>query len=166
MRLAGNDRGLIILFAALAVSSVALKGAIGAPRYTADESRSRLVQQRVVSILVAQGFRVSVRPSKTQFQIIHAVRGTCVLSIRDARRGAAMVSIFADEARAIGPVHYLYRRATYDSPPGFQIRLASFEANLLSRAGQAQLVRVPLAVAESQSCGRGSFDLDDVRVAN
>jgi hypothetical protein len=164
MRFAGSDRGVIILFAALAVSSIALKGAIGAPRYAPDETKARLVQQRVVSILTAQGFRISVQPSKVQIPIIRAVRGSCLLIVRDGRKGAATASVFADDARAIGPVRYLYRGATYDSPPGLRIRLAYLEANLLDRVGQAPSMHAPVGVAESQSCGRHNFGLDDVQI--
>ena len=166
MRLGVSDRALIGIFMALAAGSVGLKAAFGAPHYMSFNRGFPQVQAHVVAILSAQGFVTSVQPLKIQTPIIHATRGDCRLIVRDARSGAATASVFASDARAIGPVRYLYDGASYNSPPNVRIHLDFFTANLLDRTGKTPPVHIPIAVARSQACPPGNFGLEDILITS
>jgi hypothetical protein len=160
-----SNKAVVVALIALAASTIALKGAIGAPRYAVRTDPAGQVQQQVVNRLRAQGFATRVQQLRIQTPIIYATRGNCRLSVRDARTGAATASIFASDARQIGQIRYLYNGGAYAAPPNLQIQIGFFETALLNRAGMAPPLHVPLAVAKSPSCGASEFGLEDMLVA-
>lgn len=163
MRSRASDRTLVVVFLALAGISLAIKAGAGAPVYVSRERRTE-IEQRLVSSLSAQGFATSVRHLKIQSPIIYAKRGDCILSVRDAAAGADIVAAFADDARAIGPVRYLYKGGVSSSPPSLRIRLGNFESSLLHAAGFRARLHVPIALATSDQCRSSNFNMQDMRI--
>jgi hypothetical protein len=161
-----SAKTIAALFIALAMSSLALKAAAGTPRYTMYDGTSDLVDRQIVQLLDAQGFRTSIRPRELQSSIIDAARGNCRLIVRDGRAAADSAAVFSRDARGVGPVRYLYKNASYDSPPTILVRFGFFEANLLYRGGMDPTVHALIAIAQSDACGRSNFGLEDVRIAH
>jgi hypothetical protein len=162
MRAPGSNKLLLISFAALAFSSVGLKAMAGPP--TDGLSSYRLeVEKQLASNLRAQGFTTSVRPLRIQSSIVYATRGSCRLSVRDARLGESNATAYTQDAARIGPVRYLYRGRVYAAPPSVAIRIGRLETELLNRAGFTARAHIPVAIASSPECGRADFGLGDMR---
>lgn len=125
---------------------------------------SASVSARVQAILASQGFETSVRQLQIQSPIVFGQRGACTLSVRDASGGAATQAAFADDARRIGPVRYLYRGTVFSSPPTLRMHFAVIESSLLNSLGFQRDLHVPLAMAASDACGRDSFGLEDLEL--
>ena len=160
----GNDKLLIGAFVALAISSVGIKAAAGIPPDGWVDVRAGMAEQQLVQRLQSEGFVTTVRPMRILTPIVYAQRGGCRLSVRDARGGEAMSTIFQTEASSIGPVRYLYKGRRYASPPGLTVRLGRLEAELLNRLRLHAAVHIPVALATSNECARRDFGLDDVRI--
>ena len=159
----GSDKLLLAFFAALALSSVGLKAYAGPPRGGLDSFRGR-VEAQLASGLAAQGFATSTRHLRIQSSIVYGTRGSCRLSVRDARLGESNATAYAQDAAAIGPVRYLYRGRDFARLPTFAIRLGRLQTELLERGGLNAALHIPVAIASSPECGRGDFGLADVRV--
>ena len=155
---------LLALLFALAVSSVGLKAAVGPINDGKTDLRPRQLETQLERTLRAQGFSVSERPRPMQSTILFAKRGDCLLSVRDARGGTAVETVFARNAASIGPVRYLYRGTASASVPSFRIRLGRFEAETLHRLGVDRPVPVPVALATSAACESETFGLEDFRI--
>jgi len=162
MRLAVSDRVVLAGFAALALGSIGLKAWAGPARDGAGEQGRDAVVNELVTALSSQGFSTSVRPLRIQSPIVFARRGACRLSVRDARGGKATVIQYARAAAGIGPVRYLYKGGSYDSPPSLRIRWGRLETELLGRIGGASRAHIPVALATSPACGSTDFGLSDV----
>ncbi|HWJ59770.1 MAG TPA: hypothetical protein VNR68_09085 [Sphingomicrobium sp.] len=160
----GNDKVLIATFIALAMSSVAIKAAAGIPPDGWVDPRAGMAEQQMVSQLRSQGFVTTVRRMRFLTPIVYGQRVGCRLSVRDARGGEAMNTVFQTEASSIGPVRYLYKRRRYSSPPGLTVRLGRLEAELLNRLRLHGTVHIPVALATSNECEGSDFGLDDIRV--
>lgn len=160
----GNDKLLMAAFIALALSSVAIKAAAGIPPDGWVDARAGMAEQQLVRRLESQGFVTTVRPMRILTPIVYGQRGGCRLSVRDARGGEAMSTIFQTEASSIGPVRYLYKDSSYASPPGLTVRLGRLEAELFNRLRLHGTVHVPVALATSSECKGGDFGLDDIRI--
>jgi hypothetical protein len=160
----GNDKLLIASFFALAMSSVAIKAVAGIPPDGWVDPRAGMAEQQLVQRLQSQGFETTVRPMRILTPIVYAERGGCRLSVRDARGGEAMSTIFQTEAHSIGPVRYLYKGSRYSSPPGLRVRVGRLEAELLNRLRLHGAVHIPIALATSNECAGSDFHLDDVRI--
>src|SRR5438270_4089146 len=164
MRPSANDRVVIGMFIALAVSSVGLKAWAGPPRDGLIDRHPGQLEDQLVRSLQSQGFATRLRPFKLRSSVVFATRGQCRLSVRNARDGAADMTIFARDASGIGSVRYLYGGQTYPSPPTFAMRAGRLKAELLNRFGLSTRARVPVALAASPACGGSDFGLDDMRV--
>jgi hypothetical protein len=164
VRSGASDKALLAVFAALAVASVGLKSAVAAPSSTRDADSGKLFQQQVIGVLTSEGFRTSIEPRKIQSSIIHATRGNCRLTVRDARAGKAIAAAFARDAREIGTLQYWYKGSSYQEPPGIRLRIGYFEANSMKWAGRTLPLPIPLALARSSACGAGDFGLADIRI--
>ncbi len=161
MRPRASNEALIGVLFLLAVVSLAFKATLGASVYAPAAGS---VDQRLVDILRAQGFATAEQRRHVQSSIIVARRGACVLSVRNALQGAANEALFADEARAIGRVRYLYRGAVSASPPTLRLHLASTTAATLHALGLKPALHVPLALATSAGCSGDVFGLSDLQV--
>ena len=165
MRLSGSDRVVLAAFGALVVSSIAIKASAGPPRDGWVDLSTAQITGELRSRLVAQGFFTTVIPLKIQSPIVIGQRGRCRLSVRDARAGKALVTEFARNAAAIGPVRYLYKGGSYSVPPAFRIRVGRLETEVLDRmTGQAQ-ANIPIAMAASRSCGAADYGFSHVNIA-
>jgi hypothetical protein len=165
MRLGASDSVLLAGFVALAVGSIGLKAWAGPPRDGAGDVRRDEIAAELVRTLSDQGFATSVLPLHIQSSIVFAQRGGCRLSARDARGGKATMTQYAHDAAAIGPVRYWYKGLSYDSPPSLRIRVGRLESELLDRAGMADRLHVPIALATSSACGSADFGLGDISLS-
>lgn len=163
LRISGN-RLLLALFTALALSSVGLKAMAGPPRNGAVD-RPGEVTGRLTAILQREGFSTSLRLRRFQSSIVDATRGNCRLSVRDARSADGDETAFTQDAKAVGPVRYLYRGKSYGSPPVLAIRLARAQMAALGLLFPQEQVALPVALAVSAGCARDDYGLGDVRVA-
>lgn len=164
MRAPGSDKLLLAFFVALALSSVGLKAYAGPPRDDGLGSFRGQIEAQLASSLRAQGFATRTRHLRIQSSIVYATRGSCRLSVRDARLGESNRTAYTQDAVGIGPVRYLYRGRVYGSPPTFAMRLGRLQSELRYRAGLNAALHIPVALAASPGCGRGNFGLGDVRV--
>ena len=146
------------------MSSVAIKAGAGIPPDGWVDPRAGMPEHQFVRLLQSQGFQTTVRPMRILTPIVYGQRGGCRLSVRDARGGEAMSTIFKSEASSIGPVRYLYKGSRYASPPGLTVRLGRLQAEVLNRLGLHGAVHIPVALATSNECAGTNFGLDDVRI--
>jgi hypothetical protein len=165
MRSLASVRLLLPLLLVLTVSSVGLKAAAGPVNDGKTDSRPGLLESQLSEMLRAQGFATKLHPLRLQSSIVYAIRGDCRLSVRDARAGTAVETVFARDAASIGPVRYLYRDDSSATAPAFRMRLGRLEAEMLRRIGIERPIPVPVALATSPACGNATFGLQDVRVA-
>ena len=164
MRLSGSDKLLLAGFVALAVGSMSLKAAAGPPRDGFTDAHANGLNEQLTSILRSQGFATGFVQRRMQSSIVLGRKGRCRIAIRDARAGESYKSVFAWDARDIGPVRYLYRGHAYSTMPGVRYRLTRLSTGLLSRLGITHTASVPLAVATSPECSTNDFRLNDVRI--
>jgi len=148
---------------ALALISVGLKAAAGPPDDGKGAPDSR-VNEQLASALKAQGFSISLSPRAYQSWVIMGKRGDCRLSVRDAREGIQVATVFSREAGDIGPVRYLYRGTSSDSPPATSVWLDRFQNKVLNRLRVQRRIPVPVALATSPACSGQNFGLSDFRV--
>jgi hypothetical protein len=166
VRLRGSDRLLLCGFAALAAGSVGLKAAAGPPRDGFTDSRPGQIEDDLRGRLRSQSFVTSIRRIPMRSVIILAQKGECRLSVRDARGGESFATVFARDARNIGPVRYLYEGRAHSEMPGLAVRWGRFRAELKNRLGLSANAPVPVALATSPACGHNDFGLDEVRLSN
>jgi hypothetical protein len=152
------------VFAVLALGSLGLKAAVGPPRDSLVNRDPTLFENTATNILQSQNFSTSLRTYPHRSTLILAARGSCRIAVRDAKWGSGMASVFAQDARMIGPVQYLYRTNRYSRPPGLSLRFGRLEFELLDRLGVHWPMPVLVAFAASPSCGDSRFGFADVRV--
>lgn len=165
MQSRGSNRALVGTFLALAVCSLAMKAGAGTPVYAASDEIAAPIEQRLVSALVAKGFVTSVRHLKLQSSIVYGTRGDCTLSARNAAAGPSVATAFAEDARRIGPVRYLYEGHAYSSPPALRIHLENVRDSVLHLVGLRAQVHIPIAIARSERCSDSDLGLQDVQIA-
>jgi hypothetical protein len=163
MQAPGSSKLLLAFFAALALTSVGLKAYAGPPRGGLDSYRNQ-IEAQLTGGLRAQGFATTIRHLRLQSSIVYGKRGSCRLSVRDARLGESNGSAYTQDAAGIGPVRYLYRGRDFASPPTFAMRLSRLQTEILDRTGFNAALHIPVALAASPECGRANFGLGDVRV--
>jgi hypothetical protein len=163
VRTSGRDSAFVVGgLLILAVASVGLKAIAGANNQ-ARPAPGR-VEQELLKTLQAQGFSTSLRPGKFQSPIVSGVRKACRISARDATAGTSAMIVYTRAAQNIGPVRYLYRGKTFETPPMVRMRIGKYEDEFLSRLGFRAPLHVPIAVATSRECGGESFGLSDLRI--
>jgi hypothetical protein len=151
-----------MLLALAAAGTIALKGvAISAPEAVLAAKAERAITDRLAS----QGFAVRIERHRVQNNIVLGERPGCWIGARDASGGAAMVTIFARQAAAIGPVRYLYRGASAAAPPDLRIMADRIVPRSLDRLGIHLARSLPVALASSGGCPAGNFGLEDLRVS-
>jgi hypothetical protein len=165
VRPTAGDSLLLGALVVLAVSSIGLKGAIGPANDGMADPRPGQVEAQLVSRLRSQGFSTDLRPFPKRSPAVFANRGGCRLNVRDARGGAAFMTVFAKDSAAIGPVRYLYGGRSYASVPTLPMRIGRFETELRTRIGLKASAPVPIALATSPECGANEFGLTDLRTA-
>ena len=163
MRASVSLRG--ILFVVLVAGSLGLKAAAGPARDNQLNSDPKRFERRAMSILQAQGFATDRRAFPYRSTMILAARGDCRIAARNANWGSAVTEVYAQDARQIGPVSYLYRGNRYPTPPGLRVRLGRLEFEILDRLGVRPNLHVLTALAASPACGGGDFGLSDITVA-
>jgi len=146
----------------LAIISVGLKAAAG-PDSGMGPPGSEVVDQLSRS-LQSQGFATDVSTKKTLSSIIFAKRNDCQLSVRDAREGAAVETLFATDASSVGTIRYLYRGKASDAPPDSAIWADRVVNKIFSSLQIHRRIPVPLALATSPGCGGQDFGLSDFRI--
>jgi hypothetical protein len=161
--LRARDRGLLGLLSVLVAVSLTMKVMLGATIEAPPSDGPASVQNHLVQILERQGFETSVRQLRIQSSIVFARRGNCTLSVRNAFGGAATEAAFADDARPIGIVRYLYKGEVYNSPPTLRVHAAVIEASFLHAMGLKPDLHVPLALAVSRGCANSPFGFEDIR---
>jgi len=164
VRPVGSDKLLLGGFVALAIGSIALKAVAGPPHDGLTDSRPGQLEDQLQAKLRSQAFVTELHRVRMRTPIVFARRGSCKLSVRDARGGESFVDIFAQDARSFGPVRYLYDGRSYPAMPGIAIRLGRFAAEVQGRLGFGSSAPVPVALASSPACGSSDFGLDDVRI--
>ena len=163
MRASASLRGT--LFAVLVLGSLGLKAAAGPARDNQLNSDPKRFERSVTSILQAQGFATDRRAFPYRSTIILAARGKCRIAARNANWGSAVTEVYAQDARQIGPVAYLYRGKRYAVPPGLRVRLGRLEFEILDRLGARPDLHLLTALAASPACGDSDFGLADITVA-
>lgn len=162
----GNVSMRAILFVVLAAGSLGLKAAAGPVRDNLINADASKFEESARSILRSQGFATSVRSlGNFRSAMIVATRGECRIGARNATWGSAVLEIYGQDARDIGPVSYLYRGHRYPAPPGLRIRLGRLEFEILDRLGMRPQLHVLTALAASPACGDADFGLSDVTIA-
>jgi hypothetical protein len=164
MHLPGSISFRAGVFAILALGSLGLKAAVGPPRDSMVDRDPRHFEQTVTGILHAQNFSTTMRTFPYRSTLVLAARGDCRIAIRDAKWGTGVTTVFAQDARMIGPVYYLYRGNRYSRPPGLSLRLGRLEFEILDRVGGHLPMHILVAFAASPSCGDSQFGLADVSV--
>lgn len=164
MHLPGSTRARFGIFALLALGSLGLKAAIGPPRDSLVNRDPRPFDRAVSTILHSQGFAITVSTYAHRSDLILARRGDCRIAARDAKWGTGITSVFADDARAIGPVQYFYRGRRYSRPPGLRLRAGRLEFEVANRLGRRWPMPVLVAFAAAPACGDSQFGLADVRI--
>lgn len=162
MRPPGSASARFGLFALFALSSLALKAAVGPPRDGSVDTRPGKFERTASDRLEAQHFTVKHRTSPYRSTLLLAERGNCRLAVRDAMKGAAFGPVFAQDAQSTGSVSYLYRGKRYANLPEFTLRLARLEAEALNRFGIHRSTPVLVAFAASRSCGGGDFGMSAI----
>jgi hypothetical protein len=152
------------VFAILALGSLALKAIAGPPRDILVDKDPARFEQTVVGILRSQDFSTTRRTYPYRSTLVLAARGDCRIAVRDAKWGSGVAAVFAQDARMIGPVYYLYRGHRYSRPPGLSVRFGRLEYEILERVGMHRPMHLLVAFAASPSCGDSQFGLADVRV--
>lgn len=154
-----------ILFAVLAIGSLGLKAAAGPVRDNLINSDARKFERSAISILRAQGFETSLRDFHDfRSPMIVGIRGECRVAARNATWGSAIKEIYAQDAREIGPVSYMYRGHRYSAPPGLRVRFGRLEFEMLDRLGMRPELHLLTALAVSPACGDSDLGLSDVTI--
>jgi hypothetical protein len=156
----GTNKVLLTALAVLAILSLVVKAKLG-PTVRAP---SAPVEAQLATTLQRQGFAATVRPLKIQSTIVYGRRGNCTLSVRNAFGGAATEARYAEDAKGIGPVRYLYKGNAFSSPPTLRIHMAVIEDSVLRLLGVKPRLHVPLALAASPACGSGLFGFGDLQL--
>ena len=164
MRLPASTSVRAGVFAVLALGSLGLKAAVGPPRDSLVDRDPKRFEQTATGILHAQGFSTTRRTYPYRSTLVLAARGDCRIAVRDAKWGAGVAAVFAEDARTIGPVQYLYRGHRSSQPPGLSLRLGRLQYEILDRVGVHSPMPVLVAFAGSPSCGDSQFGLADVRI--
>ena len=164
MRQRVSDKILLAGFIALAAGSVGLKAAAGPARDGFTDGHAGQLDNYLISTLRSQGFATTFVRRRMQSSIVLGRKGQCRIAIRDARAGESYKTVFAWDARDIGPIRYLYRGRVYSVVPGIRYRLIRLGTALLSRFGMTHSASVPVAMATSPGCGADDFGLNDVRI--
>jgi len=164
MQLPASASVRIGAFVLLALGSLGLKAAVGPARDRLIDQDPATFEHTVNGILHAQNFSTTKRVFSFRSPLVLAVRGDCRIAVRDAKWGEGMGPVFSEDARAIGPVTYLYRGDRYSRPPGLTLRLGRLEFEILDRLGARPSLHVLTALALSPSCGNADFGLSDVTV--
>lgn len=163
MRLNVSNKAFLGAVFALALVSVGLKASAGPPDDGRGAPESR-VNDQLARALRSQGFSTTLSPKIYQSSVVLGQRGECHLSVRDAREGIQIATLFSRDASNIGPVRYLYRGTSTDTPPATSVWLDRFQTKVLNRLGVLRRVPVPIALATSPGCGGQNFGLSDFRV--
>jgi hypothetical protein len=153
---------MIGALAVMVIGSLGLKGVAGLPADSGTYPAAQGMERKLAAVLRRQGFTVTIHPQAIQSAIVYGSRGQCRLSVRDARDGSMVETVFAQDARAIGAVRYLYGGAEYRAFPRFRTHLSRFAAEILGRVGISANVRVPVALATSPGCRDSTFGLGDI----
>jgi len=164
MQLRGSTSVRAGLFAVLALGSLGLKATVGPPRDSLADRDPKRFEQTATGILHAQGFSTTLHTYQYRSTLVLAARGDCRVAVRDAKWGAGVAAVFAEDARTIGPVQYLYRGHRYSQPPGLSLRLGRLQYEILDRVGVHSPMPILVAFAGSPSCGDSQFGLADVRI--
>jgi hypothetical protein len=154
----------VSLFALLAAGSLGLKAAAGPARDNQLNSNPNRFERDAASILRAQGFDTARRTFPYRSTMILGDRGDCRIAARNAFWGSAVTEVYAQDARDIGPVSYLYRGKRYPAPPSLRVRLGRLEFEVLDRLGARPSLHVLTALAASPSCRDSDFGLADVKI--
>lgn len=165
MQLPGSASARIGVFVLLALGSLALKAAAGPARDRLIDNDPGRFERAVSGILHPQRFSTTRRTFSFRSTLVLAARDDCRIAIRDAKWGEGMGPIFAEDARTVGPVTYLYRGHRYSSPPGLTLRLGRMEFEMLDRMRMHPPMHLMVAFAESSSCGDSQFGLGDISIA-
>lgn len=164
MRLNVSNNILLGALFALAAISVGLKAAVGPP----DDGKGApgaKVDAELAKVLQSQGFTTVLSPRRFQSAVTYAARGNCRLSVRDARDGVEVASVFARDASDIGPVRYLYRGQVSKTPPTAAEWFDRFGNKVVDRLGIQRRTPVPIALATSPGCQGQDFKLRDFRAS-
>jgi hypothetical protein len=164
MQTRGSANAQFALFTLLALGSLSLKAAAGPPRDRVINSEPQRFERSVQRILSAQQFGTSLRAYPYRSTLVLAQRGECRLAVRDATFGAALAPAFADDARDVGPIRYLYGGKSYEQPPGMIVRWGRLKFEILDRLGLKRPIPVMIALAESPKCGSAQFGLSDLKI--
>jgi len=143
--------------------SIGLKAALR-PRFDVpSRPPPALIGDQLARTLRSQGFSIR-NIGELKASAILATRGECRLIARDAAGSESQMTLYARDAAAIGPLHYLFAGRRYDSPPTFAMFLSKTETKLLHGFRLGGRVHVAVALATSPECGDGDFGLGDIRV--
>jgi hypothetical protein len=156
---------LLGVFAVLAIVSLSIRAAAGPPRDGSTDGHPGQFERIVSTSLQRQHFATRLLQFRLRSTLVLASRGTCRLAVRDARITDGVESVFAQDARSVGPVRYLYKGWTYLQLPQVTERLGRFEAELMHRLGSNEPSPLLVAIASTPSCGTSNFGIENIRLS-
>jgi hypothetical protein len=159
-----RNRVAIGLLIALLAGSFGLKALKHAKVEQPMPSGPGALQIEIVRNLEAQGFSTRFEVTRLHGTIVHATKGDCRLSVRDADHAEWEKGIYERDAAAIGPLRYLMAGRSYSSPPSLAILLARHRARLAKGLRLASQAPAALAFASSRQCGVSDFGLSNMSV--
>jgi hypothetical protein len=106
VRTPGSSSLLLGAFAVLATASLSIRAAAGPPRDGSADGHPGEFERIVSTTLQRQHFTTRLQQFRFRSTLVLASRGTCRLAVRDARITDGVESVFAQDARGIGPVRY------------------------------------------------------------
>ena len=164
MRRPGSGSLRVAVFSLLALGSLGLKAAAGAPR---DEVAARPGEfERIATArLQNEHFTINLHSFRYRSTLLLAARGSCRIAIRDATDSNDLAALFAQDVQMIGPIRYLYRGKEYERPPQLAFRIQRLAMEAIQRLGLKQpRTAVPVAFAASPECGGSAYGFRDVRL--
>jgi hypothetical protein len=149
-----------LLLAACVAISLAGKGLANRQDPSPD---MQLFQDRISSLMVAQGFSVRVE-QRPLGPLIYGTNRACRVMAGEYSPYGTFADVFQARAASVGPLRFHYRGRTYSEAPKFGPLLRFYVQRELSRIG-ITVPRTPIvAVAASSRC-QGS-DLDWASLAS
>jgi hypothetical protein len=134
--------------AALLVLTLALKVTATTPQ---DEGDRHLIAATMADMLADRGFavRTEARPIS---MLVSARKNACRMTVREYPPEGTFAATIADQARAIGPVHFAYRGKLLAEPPKVRPLMANYMRRVEQRLGMVPPREPVIAIAAAPVC--------------
>jgi hypothetical protein len=113
-----------------------------------DQALANALRQR----LSTAGFTTSIERRVTGL-VVHGVRASCRLTVRDGEGWPALSLLFQERARPYGPLQYVYRGQASAKPPRMRPIFDRTVHHILGATGLEMARPALLALAATPGCG-------------